>query len=175
MKKFFFGLILGLVLATTFSVTAGTNEIKLIVNGQTIEMDVAPVQINGRVMVPARFVAEPLGASVQWDVLNNAVVISNSSKLADTTSTEKPSTEFISGQELSSKYNAKISLKSQNNAIIFTINDLLVEIPSIEYSILTSGQPISVPIQKNDLDIDSVIIKLENYKYFFSKNILAYL
>ena len=36
--------------------------IALYVDDQIIQCDVAPQIINGRVMVPARFVAEPLGA-----------------------------------------------------------------------------------------------------------------
>lgn len=36
------------------------------VNGYLIENDVAPVIVNGRTMLPARFVAENLGAAVSW-------------------------------------------------------------------------------------------------------------
>ncbi len=53
--------------------------IKLIVNGQLIQCDVPPQIINGRVMVPARFVAEPLGASVVWDEGGRTVIISSPS------------------------------------------------------------------------------------------------
>ena len=34
-----------------------------------------PQIINGRVMVPARFVAEPLGAKVEWDERSRTVII----------------------------------------------------------------------------------------------------
>ena len=44
--------------------------IKLIVNGQEIKPDVPPQIINGRTMVPVRWVAEALGANVQWDANN---------------------------------------------------------------------------------------------------------
>lgn len=59
--------------------------IKLIVNGQEILPDVPPQLINGRVMVPARFVAEPLGAKVEWDGAGNAVVIAKSASPSDDT------------------------------------------------------------------------------------------
>jgi hypothetical protein len=49
--------------------------IKLFIDGEIIQCDVAPQIINGRVMVPARFVAEPLGASVVWDEGGRAVII----------------------------------------------------------------------------------------------------
>ncbi|MBC7075586.1 MAG: copper amine oxidase N-terminal domain-containing protein [Syntrophomonadaceae bacterium] len=49
------------------------NPIKLIVNGREIEPDVPPQIINGRTMVPVRWVAEALGADVQWDEENKIV------------------------------------------------------------------------------------------------------
>lgn len=75
-KYLLIGLVTGLIMATaTFALAA--NPIKLVVNGQEIQCDVPPQNINGRVLVPARFVAESLGASVTWDAANNAVVITS--------------------------------------------------------------------------------------------------
>ena len=80
-KYLLIGLVTGLIVATaTFALAA--NPIKLIVNGQEIQCDVPPQNINGRVLVPARFVAESLGASVTWDAANNAVVITSVTPLA---------------------------------------------------------------------------------------------
>ena len=44
---------------------AGEN--RMVVNGKAIYLDVAPQIINGRTMLPLRFVAESLGLTVQWD------------------------------------------------------------------------------------------------------------
>jgi len=74
MKKFLIGFLLGVFLATTGLALAGQN-IKLIVDGREIQCDVPPQEINGRVLVPARFLAEALGAKVEWDAVNNAVVV----------------------------------------------------------------------------------------------------
>ena len=80
-KYLLIGLVTGLIMATaTFALAA--NPIKLVVNGQEIQCDVPPQNINGRVLVPARFVAESLGASVTWDAANNAVVITSGKPLA---------------------------------------------------------------------------------------------
>ncbi|NPV90545.1 MAG: hypothetical protein HPY50_07225 [Firmicutes bacterium] len=38
------------------------------VNGQVHTMDVSPIIINGRTYVPIRFVAEPLGAAINWEI-----------------------------------------------------------------------------------------------------------
>ena len=45
------------------------------VNGQSVYMDVAPFLIGARTLVPLRFVAQALGASVNWDASNNTVYI----------------------------------------------------------------------------------------------------
>lgn len=62
--------------------TGKTNEIVMTVgsktayaSGNTVEIDVEPIISNGRTMLPARFVAEELGASVEWDESSRKVVI----------------------------------------------------------------------------------------------------
>lgn len=51
------------------------NSPDMYVNNQLIPMDISPVEINGRTLAPARYVAEAFGADVQWSAENNAVVI----------------------------------------------------------------------------------------------------
>lgn len=65
------------VLMTCLLVTAALagSPIKLFVNGQEVECDVAPQIVSGRTMVPLRWVAETLGAEVKWDGQNNIVNI----------------------------------------------------------------------------------------------------
>ena len=84
MRKFISGLIVGLILATTTLVFAA-NPIKLIVNGNEIHPDVPPQIIDGRTLVPARALAEALGAQVDWDGANNAVVVTGVSALQTNT------------------------------------------------------------------------------------------
>jgi hypothetical protein len=45
------------------------------VNGQSVYMDVAPFLVGARTLVPLRFVAQALGASVNWNASNNTVYI----------------------------------------------------------------------------------------------------
>lgn len=44
-----------------------------------IEIDTPPVIVNGRTFVPARFIAESLGADVKWDDQTRAVIITSES------------------------------------------------------------------------------------------------
>jgi hypothetical protein len=85
MKKFVVGLVIGFLLATAIGVTASSN-IRLVINGNEVVTDVPPQLIDGRVMVPARFVAESLGATVEWDGERNTVVITGQ----QTESTQPP-------------------------------------------------------------------------------------
>ena len=48
---------------------------EVIKNGVAGSMDVAPVIKEGRTMVPLRFVSEQLGATVEWDAVNNYALI----------------------------------------------------------------------------------------------------
>ena len=50
-------------------------------NGAEIELDVAPMSIRGRMMVPLRFIAESLGADVNFNKATNTVDISTNSDL----------------------------------------------------------------------------------------------
>jgi len=56
------------VLAVAIATEAlAASPIKLVINGREIKPDVPPQLINGRTMVPVRWVAETLGAEVEWD------------------------------------------------------------------------------------------------------------
>lgn len=50
-------------------------------NGAEIELDVAPLNINGRMMVPLRFISESLGADVNFTKETNTVDILTNSDL----------------------------------------------------------------------------------------------
>jgi len=58
---------------TAIQLTIGSNVLK--VNGISLPMDVAPEIKDGRTMLPARFVAEALGASVGYDEATQTVTI----------------------------------------------------------------------------------------------------
>lgn len=74
MKKFLAGLLVGLILATALPAAAavygqyqGYDIVKVLVNGKEVKSDVPAVIMNGRTMVPLRFVSEAFGANVGWD------------------------------------------------------------------------------------------------------------
>lgn len=66
--------IVAIISATAIGVYAASN-IKLIVNGKNITSLSNPILENGRTLVPIRFIAEELGAQVEWDPVDRVVTI----------------------------------------------------------------------------------------------------
>jgi len=56
----------------------GSATISVVVNGQTVTFDSAPMLINDHVYVPIRYVAQALGIPVTWDQANETVYLGNS-------------------------------------------------------------------------------------------------
>ena len=57
-----------LMVISSFSVVVlADDEIKVIVNGNTLTMDQNPIIVEGRTLVPLRAIFEALGATVSWD------------------------------------------------------------------------------------------------------------
>lgn len=53
----------------------GSGKIKIVMNGESIASDVAPKNVNGRVMVPISTISKALGANVSWDPKSQTVSI----------------------------------------------------------------------------------------------------
>ncbi|QGG48000.1 copper amine oxidase N-terminal domain-containing protein [Heliorestis convoluta] len=79
LKSRIFYLILGILIGSMLfaTVTMAAPQIRLIVNGTDItdQFDYKPMLINERTYVPARPLAEALGATVTWDSSRNAVIV----------------------------------------------------------------------------------------------------
>ncbi len=66
---------------TVIRLYIGSNE--YYVNGSLKGMDAVPVIMEGRTMLPIRYVAEPLGAAMGWDAAEQKVTISMEGKLLE--------------------------------------------------------------------------------------------
>lgn len=73
-KSFESGIIVGSVVFSTAS-NAAPKALKLIVNGSELHMGVPAQIIDGNTMIPARALAEALGALVTWDSEDQAVIV----------------------------------------------------------------------------------------------------
>ncbi|WP_089609410.1 stalk domain-containing protein [Dehalobacterium formicoaceticum] len=81
-KVFLAGVIVaGAVLFSTVAYPSiADSTIRIIMNGSVIPSDVSPLLTQGRTLVPIRVISEGLGAKVQWDQKNNAVVVTGEGK-----------------------------------------------------------------------------------------------
>lgn len=99
MKKFCVGLFLGLLLGlSVVAVAAPTRNVRLFINGTEATPDVPPQIIEGRVVVPLRFVSESIGMSVAWDADSYSVSVDGNS-----------GPQLIAGRELS-EMGVKVSI-----------------------------------------------------------------
>lgn len=64
------------------SASTGSSEVKLVIdsttatiNGESKTLDSAPVIVDGRTLVPVRFISEAIGANVDWDAATSTAVI----------------------------------------------------------------------------------------------------
>lgn len=135
------GLLVGLLVGGASFAIAG-NAIKLIVNGTEVKSDVPPQVINGRTLVPARALAEALGASVSWDGANNAVVIkSGTSNLLQGTVNVVPDRQtIISKKDLPYTVNAKNGMKLTINNYSATTTGIKFNITLTNTSMTDKGQ-----------------------------------
>lgn len=82
--------ILALVLfAVLTTQVLAAQPIKLLVNGTAVDTDVSPQVNNGRVLVPIRWVAQALGAHVDWDDQTKSVKIDAPENVSSDTSLER--------------------------------------------------------------------------------------
>ena len=58
------------------------------VDGQPVEMDVAPYATEGRTLIPARYVAEFFGQTVDWDGIKHQVLINEDKSVAESSNLE---------------------------------------------------------------------------------------
>lgn len=60
---------------TTLVITLKAGELTASVNGEEIKVDAAPLNVNGRIFVPIRFIAAAMKNAVNWDQDSSSVII----------------------------------------------------------------------------------------------------
>ena len=84
----------------TVTITLGSNKVEMTVDSKTAyfnnnaqTLDVAPVILNGRTMLPARFIAESFGFDVNWDNHTKTISITPRQEATTEITTVEESTE----------------------------------------------------------------------------------
>lgn len=147
MKKFFSGLLTGLLFSLIFCTAAvgyAERTIHLFVNNREIVTDIPPLMIDGRVMVPVRFVSESLGASVSWDESSYSVFINNSQQ-------SPPIYD----------YNAKTSYYERLIKLFELVKKNMDDCDNIVKTAGFTGS--TYQIEKRHIEIETVMADLKNY------------
>ena len=108
MKKFVCGLLVGIILTMGVTVSAVPEiksavfspDIKLVVNGKTLDTQIVSVVKSGEVKmtnyVPARALSEALGATVTWDGANRTINVDTEAAIQSAPATQStPITEAV--------------------------------------------------------------------------------
>ena len=116
----------------TVTMTHGSDTVTLIIgsdtailNGNTETLDVAPMLINGRTMLPIRFIAECFGYDVGWDGTEAVVTLTTSGRTSS--GTAEASTVYftadITAESLMAVYNALEANPTGNIAVKITTGE----------------------------------------------------
>ena len=152
MKRFSTGLLLGILVGLLLSaatLTLADQPIRLVVNGIDItdRFEAKPMIVNDRTYVPARPLAEALGATVEWDGANNAVIV-NAGKQTGKTPLDAPSSEIkettFKGMEAIEKDGQIFFSAGDYFHIIFAKNNdnnILSDKQTQTYTIIINGTP----------------------------------
>lgn len=91
----------------TVTITLGSNKVEMTVDSKTAyfnnkaqTLDVAPVILNGRTMLPARFIAESFGFDVNWDNDTKTISITPRQETTTEITTVEESTETTTVEKL---------------------------------------------------------------------------
>lgn len=168
MKKHFnlgliFGLLIGLFLGSA-AIAMATTPVKLIVNGEdiTYKSDVPPQIINGRTLVPARALAEALGATVSWDSATNTVIVNSLKPSELKPPKNEASQDWVSARDLIDTYPAITEVFAEEELEIKGKNELLIS--NFYYQNINDG---TYSLESN---LGTLEIKKDNSRLYFSIN-----
>ena len=145
---------------------------KAIVNGMTVNLDVAPKSVNGNTLVPLRFVGEAAGSDVRWDKNSNVITINSNGNIDVGVVDQKPEGPKIEKDIPELKSNAEIEYKDREKTKVTIEADSDVY-PAGYFKIKTDG-PAYVYVMKsafkggNKNDFDNGVKNGNGYKFTFT-------
>lgn len=176
MKRFSAGLIAGILVGLLVGMAGfagASSPIRLLINGKYVQCDVPPQNINGRVMVPARYVAEGLGATVSWDQANQTVIVNGPGYSAPTGST---STSTSSSSKEAKLVNDEWQATISKADLPFTLNaknGISLTINSVSAS--TGGIKMNITLKNNSTVSDKGGIMTSTWEFYDGKSTIKFL
>ncbi len=103
------------------------NSKKAYINDIYFDLDVAPIIINGRTMVPLRFICESIGCDVEWEADTKKIIIDYNERdpnpIPRIINPSKPVELILNGKQVITNLIASPS-DINNEAVLISINDL---------------------------------------------------
>jgi len=178
-------LIAVLISGFAFSASAGYFEgfqiVNVKVNGKTVNGDVPAVILNGRTMVPAKFVSEALGADVAWDPVSftasitqngmqEAVLDNNTEKLklhVDIMDLHNQLLEYSDALQMM-QISIQFSTTHIDNGVIFSdfmseLDEVMQDFKTGKSSIDQDAQDVINKAKLHNVDISNTISVLNDY------------
>jgi hypothetical protein len=167
---------IGIVLASQrhISLVVGSNIAK--VDGENIKLDVPAQIVNGRTMVPLRFIADAFGAQTKWDAQTKTIdIVKNDSEISSTITTSQIEIRPIASKEVStdsrtirlSKRYLKVTvltiIKSESGNLLWAINDSSGNVKQLEF--VWQGKD---KVQKNSIIYDGKDREYLNLSFLFT-------
>ncbi len=110
-------------------------------NGKEFKLDVSPTIIDGRTLVPVRFIGESLGVEVGWDNKTRTVVLKDSNQDDDNTITYDLDTESL-----------LIKIKDYNLEFLIPADWTVVDSKNYEFEYVDKENDVQLDISMIDLD-----------------------
>lgn len=152
--------LLGIIICGASPVTLSEVPVTLVINGQTISAQPAPMIVGNRVMVPLRVIAENLDARVNWQESTRTVSITTAS-LPDSpvhNVPAAPNESVITGQVLGfSQQDASLhSIKQAKTIYILTIRiDEVQDVPGMVNFLKASQNEVITAYSRDEIPADS--------------------
>ncbi|MBO5370713.1 MAG: copper amine oxidase N-terminal domain-containing protein [Clostridia bacterium] len=146
--------------AEVFTLTIGQNSANVF--GEAKENDVQPIIRNDRTMLPARFVAENLGAEVSWDAEARVVTVKNDEVEIKITIDSAIAT--VNGEEVTLDSPAFIENDRTYTPVRFIAESLG---SSVEWDAKTQTVIMSKPGKLKKIELTE--IELDNFEYVYEK------
>lgn len=132
MKKWIAIGVVSLLLTTGATAWAAYDAIKIIINGKTVQSEVAPFIKDGKTMVPLRVVSEYLGAEVNWDAKTQSVTVINNGKTIT-------NAEYEELRKIQFKNSIFVAMHSEYDALASAHNNLLACVQALILKNTTEG------------------------------------
>ncbi|SFS47938.1 stalk domain-containing protein [Paenibacillus sp. BC26] len=151
---------------TTISLQLGNK--KAIKNGKTILLSQAPQQLNGATMVPLRFIAEALGADVQFDQAKHVIRITSAEAIeqkleADEQAAQEKHPVLMTTKQIVAKNDDKVVMimtdTAQGSGVVIGKDEILTNYHVIADA--TKGS--ALLLNGTELEIQGVVGYNENY------------